>query len=192
MTRPKANAKKKKKSKTRSKPKVDPKNPYGLKKDVRMKSLDPFHQTRTRKELLDADYLKKLKPEDLKWYAQFIDESVGGAVHKNKNGKVKKGYLHNTKELAKQCYDANNHRNNDVFTVNKANYLLQDLNAKLDESDGWYVHNTELTEDATIQQMEDKEAEDSILTLEEYKKALKDGAKFSEEINEFYKKYYGL
>lgn len=188
MTKPKVNVKKKKKSQTHSK-KTDINNPYGLKKDVRMKSLDPFHQTRIRKELLDADYLKDLNPEDLRYYAQFIDEWAGANVRKTKSGKVRKGHLHNTKELAKDVYDANNKRNNDVFGVNKANFLLQDLQAKLDESDGWYIHNTELTEDALIQGLENKESEDAILSLQEFKE-LKDN--MTEEMKQFYIKYYKL
>lgn len=188
MTKRKVNAKKKKKKQTRSK-RIDPNNPYGLKKDIRMKSLDPFHQTRTRKELLDADYLDKLSEVDLRYYAQFTDEWAGANIRKNKNGQVKKGHLHNTKELAKERYDANNHRNNDVFTVNKANHLLQDLHAKLDESDGWYVCNVELTENAMIQQLEEKESNDSILSLQEYKE-LKNN--MTEEMKQFYNKYYKL
>jgi hypothetical protein len=187
MAKKKKTKKKIKAKKTEKK--VDPKNPYGLKKNVRLKSLQPLHQTRTRKELLDADYLHKIGEQELRYYAQFTDEWAGANIRKRKDGKVKKGHLHNTKELAKDCYDANNRRNNDVLGVSKANNLLQNLDNKLDENDGWLVFNPELTEDSYIEKIESSNTEEAILSLEEYKK-LKNN--LTEEMQNFYKKYYKL
>jgi hypothetical protein len=138
-----------------------------LKRKVRIKSLYPQHNTKVRKELLDADYLKDLDPETLKWYAQFTDEYVGGAVHKTKNGKVKSGHLHNTKALAKQCYDANNRRNIDIYAVTKANHLMSNIDDELSNNDGWYVANPGLDEDAQINNIDNPEENDA-MPLEEY------------------------
>ncbi len=127
-----------------------------LKQNVRYESLNPAENTKVRRELLDYDYLHKLNAEELKWLAQFTDEYVGGAVHK-KNGRVMNGYLHSTNELAKACYDANNKRNSDIFTVGKANNFVHTIEGKLDEKqDGWYILNPTLVEDALIAQIEDK------------------------------------
>ena len=41
-----------------------------LKKNIRYDSLLPQFNTKVRRDLLDADYLNELSPEDLKWYAQ--------------------------------------------------------------------------------------------------------------------------
>lgn len=138
------------------------------KKKVR-NPLAPSDAPRTRKELMDYDYLNKLNPEELAYLGKFTDEYVGAAVVKTKTGKVKRGQLHNTKELAKDCYDRNNWRNNDVLGVTKANFLLSDINNELDNNDGFYITNPELTEDAIIQGMEDKD-NSTILSYNEYQK----------------------
>lgn len=141
-----------------------------LKSNVRLHSLLPAFNTKVRRELLDADYLPSLSKEDLEWYAQFIDESVGGAVNKTKAGKVMAGYLHDTPELAKKCYDDNNRRNRDVFGVSKANGQLLNIDWKIGvdgEGDGWYVKNARLTEDALIADL-DREDTEKVLTFKEY------------------------
>lgn len=144
-----------------------------LKKNVRLKSLDKQHQTRTRRDYIDYDeqYRKDLKanPEAEKFAAQFTDEYYGGAVHKTKDGRVKPGHLHKTKEMAKDCYKRNNDQNADLLNVAKANYLVSDIEAELQSRDGWYITNGELTEDALISQLEAKESEE-YLTLEEFEK----------------------
>ena len=137
-----------------------------LKKNVRIKSLYPQFNTKVRRDLLDADYINKLTPDEKRWYAQFIDEYVGGAVEKTKTGKVKSGHLHNTKALAKECYDANNRRNVDIMSVTKANRLLSVIDPELDTRDGWYITNPQLTEDSVISGLDKIENEE--LTLAEY------------------------
>lgn len=183
-----------------------------IKDNVRYDSLNPAKATRVRKELLDADYLDKLSPEEYKWYAQFTDEWSAGAVHKTKAGKVKSGYLHNTKELAKSVYDANNRRNNDVLGVSKANNLLRSLDMFVKDDDDdlaeiTNIHNPELTELATISQIEHKnyieelkqketlteeESADVLLTKTEYLRLVRSGAKIPDNMKVFYKKYYNL
>ncbi len=91
-------------------------------------------------------------------------------MSKTKAGKVKAGYLHNTTELAKDCYDRNNRRNNDVLGVTKANSLLSEIHNEIDKNDGFYITNPQLTEDALIQRIEDKDGDDAILSFDEYQK----------------------
>lgn len=153
-------------------------------KKVRYDSLKKSHNTKVRHDLLDADYLGKLSKEEYRWYAQFTDEYVGGAVKKNSDGSIQKGHLHNTPELAKKCYDDNNRRNSDLYSVTKANNLMTstDLNFTGSENKintnnspsgmrNEYTHfgftNHELTEQALIAEIESEEYKEE-LTFKEY------------------------
>lgn len=140
-----------------------------IKRNVRFESLNKKQNTKVRWEHLDADYLHKLNPEELKFYAQFIDEYVGGAISKDKRGVPKRGHLHSTKKLAKSCMDANNYRNNDLFSVGKANGFLNPIEKELnDENDGWwYVRNPELTEMHMVEYI-DRSKTPETLTFKEY------------------------
>lgn len=140
-----------------------------LKRNVRLESLEHNKNTRVRWEHLDADYLKKLSPEELRWYAQFMDEYIGGAISKDKRGVPTSGHIHNTKALAKTCTDSNNYRNNDLFSVGKANGFLNSIDKELnDENDGWwYVRNPELTEMYVVENLDRKRNPES-LTFKEY------------------------
>ena len=160
-----------------------------LKKKVRLNSLLPQFNTRVRREHLDADYLKNISKEDLEWYAQFIDESVGGAVEKTKAGKIKAGHIHNTPELAKQCYDDNNRRNRDIYGVTRANGLLKSIEWELgtEAEDGWYVKNPALTEDYLIANIDAKNDESEQLTFKEYV-MVRD--KMKPEVREAYDVYF--
>lgn len=155
-----------------------------------MKALDVNYAPKTRKDLIDYDYVNKLSDDEKRWLAQFTDEWVGAAIAKTKKGKVKHGHLHNTEELAKDCFDRNNRRNNDVLGVTKAVGLLTDIDNYLDEDvDGWYITNKDLTEDAVIGQYEQKNSEDSVLSLKEFLN-LRD--KLTPEAVAFYTTLYNL
>lgn len=183
---------KKKKSKVKSKkqPTKNDSPTKGLKRNTRYKSLDPVYAPRTRKELIDYDYVNQLSDDEKKWLAQFTDEWAGAAVEKNSVGNVKPGHLHRTNKLAKDCYDRNNRRNNDVLGVTKAVGLLSDINTYVDEKlDGWYITNSELTEDALLAHLDEKNSEDSILSLDEF---LDLQGNLTSDVVSFYKQYYGL
>ena len=146
------------------------KKPRKIKKDVRLKSLNPRYIPKVRKELLDMDYLSKLSTEEYRWLAQFMDEYVGANVRKTKGGKIKAGHIHNTKELAKDCYDRNNKRNNDVFAIAKANNLLNTMetviryenenqNNNSYGNSGWKINNPNLIEEAIIHAIDEKNLE---------------------------------
>lgn len=136
-----------------------------------MESLNPAKVTKVRKDLVEVDYLRKLNNEDKRWLAQFTDEYTAGSVQKDKRGKVKSGYLHNTKALAKDCYDSNNRRNNDVHGVTRANGLLYDIDQVSNNKDGWYITQVGLTEDALIKKVDQFESsKNDVLSFEEYEK----------------------
>lgn len=177
-----------------------------LKQNIRTKSLDPASNTRVRSELLDYDpewlkWLKENHPDEYLYYAQFMDEWVGGAIEKTgtkkrkdgttiyNSGKVAPGHIHNTQELAKDVMDRNNRRNNDVFGVSRANNLMSDVVSELDKNDGWYITQPKLTEDALISQIEEKQEDDSILSYKEYLK-VKD--QLTPEMLVFYMSIYEL
>lgn len=153
-----------KKRKTKKKPNSPLK---GLKRNIRLESLDPKMNPRVRREFNDADYLRKLPPDVLRYYAQFTDEYLNGSIRKDKMGRVVKGHLHNTNELAKKCSDANNYRNNDLFSVGKANNFVHEIDPLIDARDGWYITNKELTEEALISQLDSGEQNEE-LSFKEY------------------------
>jgi hypothetical protein len=157
-----------------------------------MQSLDPAKAPKVRKELLDYDpeFLRKLKKTDPKAYeflAAFTEEYVGAGIAKNKNGSVKKGYLHNTRELAKDRYDANNRRNNDVLGVTKANHILKNVDDEIRSNDGWYINRAELAELSMISKIDGEDQEEVVMSYEEYQK-VKDN--LTPEMILFYEAYY--
>lgn len=191
--------------------KKEPKKSFRLKSNVRFDSLNPTKAPKVRKELLDADYLDKLSPEELKWYAQFTDEWTAGAVHKTKDGKVRAGYLHNTQELAKSVYDANNKRNNDVLGVSKANNLLRHIDMKPSTEDEGNevddIYDTSVVEQSMVAVIDEQKRLDAIkdkevltedehnemyLTKTEVLRMIRHGAQIPPEMLAFYKKYYNL
>jgi hypothetical protein len=116
-------------------------------------NLNPTKAPRVRKELLDADYLNKLSDKDLEWYAKFMSEWAGANIKKSKKTKRPlTRHLHKSNAKAKEIFDANNHRNNDVHGVTKANGLLYDISKERD-----YITNPSLTEDALIAMIDNKD-----------------------------------
>lgn len=91
--------------------------------------------TKVRQELYkDIDYFDKLSEEERNWLDKFNKEYIDAdfrhskRIHKKKI-KVKKIASTGKKKKidigAKDCYDANNSRNSDTFSVTKANNLLE-------------------------------------------------------------------
>lgn len=186
-------AKRKATKKTTAKPK---------KIQPRVKALSRSKAIKTRKDLLDYDpeYLNTLKATDPKafnYLAQFTDEYVHANVKKVENPRTGKkrpapGHIHKTNELAKTVTDANNHRNNDVYVVTKANSLLTHLSDRLEES-GWYIYNTDLAQEAMAAKIDFDRSEDNmddkLLTVDEVKE-LKDN--LTDEMAKFYEDLYQI
>jgi hypothetical protein len=83
-------------------------------------ALNPRLNARTRFEVLDMDYLKKLSDEELKFMNQFMAEYVSGSFKKDDNGEYSKDNLHKTDEERRECYTRNNVRNRCGLTVSNA------------------------------------------------------------------------
>ena len=83
-------------------------------------ALNPRLNAKTRFEVLDMDYLKKLGPEELKYLNQFMGEYVSGAFKKDDTGDYSKENFHKTVEERRECYTRNNTRNRCGLTVANA------------------------------------------------------------------------
>jgi hypothetical protein len=94
--------------------------------------LDPLYMPRVRREFVDYDYTKNLSPEEKDFLAKFTSEYYGASIKKTKKGALRKGQVHTKKEHAKEAYDANNRRNNDVYGVTRINGLLSELDYQPD------------------------------------------------------------
>lgn len=107
-----------------------------LKRRKKHASLDPLFNPRVRREYIDYDYTKQLPDEAKDFLDKFTSEYYGASISKyeTKNGKkrVKKGHLHKTISKAKEAYDNNNRRNNDVYGVTKINGLLSTIDGQPD------------------------------------------------------------
>jgi len=89
-------------------------------------ALDPAYNIKLRYDLIDYDYLDKLSEEELDWLNKFQKEYVNASVGKHSEA-AESDQLHNTPELAKDCTDRNNWRNNDIYGVSKATHQLRDI-----------------------------------------------------------------
>jgi hypothetical protein len=144
-----------------------------------------------------SDYLGELSKEEYLWYAQFTDEWTNAAIEKTADGKVKRGHIHTTNEMARNIYDANNKRNNDIYTVTKALNLMSELDVRVGEANEYIearqVSNTNLTEMATIAEIENVDTRDAeFLTKREFMRMVKHGTKIPKEMYNFYIDFYKL
>lgn len=119
--------------------------------------MDPKLNLKSRTDLIDYDYLDKLDEKDKQWLAQFTDEYTNASFKKAKN-------IHRTKELRKDSYNRNNHRNNDVLTKAKITNRAVPIDG-VDENK-LYIN----PEDAIIQILDEQKhamhgKEEAIITL---------------------------
>lgn len=104
-------------------------------------ALTPSLNLKTRQDLIDYDYLNKLNEDEMDWLNKFSQEFIVATLDsKPKNNK------HNTKALAKDCYDKNNSRNRDVLTRQKATGRIKYLDD--------IIEKTQNPEDYLILQMD--------------------------------------
>ena len=66
-------------------------------------ALNPRLNAKTRFEVLDMDYLKKLDDAELKFMNQFMGEYVSGAFKKDDTGEYSQENLHKTPEERREC-----------------------------------------------------------------------------------------
>ena len=102
-------------------------------------ALKPELNLKSRYELIDYDYIDKLKEEDKAWLNKFTEEYVNASL----DSKNLKNNFHNTDQLKKDCYRRNNARNRDILTRAKASgsyistdeLLLNKKSIKINTSD---------------------------------------------------------
>ena len=98
-------------------------------------ALNPRLNAKTRFEVLDMDYLKKLSDDDLKYMNQFMAEYVSGAFKKNEKGDYNSDNFHKSIEERRECYSRNNTRNRCGLTVSNARgqtYRCDDIGEFID------------------------------------------------------------
>jgi hypothetical protein len=98
-------------------------------------ALNPRLNAKTRAEVLDMDYLKKLNEEELKFLDQFMAEYVSGSFKKNAVGTYSDDNFHKTPEERRQCYTRNNIRNRCGLTISNATgqtYRSSDIDEFID------------------------------------------------------------
>lgn len=86
---------------------------------IQYASLKPEYNLKTRRDLIDYDYLDKLSPKEKEWLAKFTEEYTNASFKKGKK------HLHKNKDGKKDCYDRNNARNRDIYTREKAQGSLE-------------------------------------------------------------------
>lgn len=72
-------------------------------------NLEPRLNSRVRQELIDCDYLHKLKPDELEWLNKFNGEYINASFKNDGTD------LDNSPEARKASYDRNNARNRDLY-----------------------------------------------------------------------------
>lgn len=98
-------------------------------------ALNPRLNARTRFEVLDMDYLKKLNDAELQFLNQFMAEYVSGAFKKTDQGDYSAQNLHKTVEERRECYTRNNVRNRCGLTISNATgqtYRCDDITSFVD------------------------------------------------------------
>lgn len=97
-------------------------------------ALDPKYTPKVRREFLDMDYIDKLNPKEKEWLNKFTEEYL------NASFKNKPSDLHKSKKSKRTIYNQNNARNRDMFSIAKANNLLNYSEPKIDD----YEENNEV------------------------------------------------
>lgn len=72
--------------------------------------LNPRTLPRNVRWMQDADYLDKLGPKEREWYNKFVREYYDGNV-------PKRGALHKSKTLRRDCYTRKNLQNRDLQSI---------------------------------------------------------------------------
>jgi hypothetical protein len=125
-----------------------------LKKRKKHADLDPIYMPRVRREFVDHDYINELNNEEKDWLSKFDSEYYGASIQKTKTGNIKKKHIHDKNEHAKELYDSNNKRNNDLYGVTRINGLLENIDG---QDDGIGIADHTKSEQAMIELITYKE-----------------------------------
>lgn len=139
------------------------------------------YNPRIRQEKIDADYLHKLNPDELAWYAKFMEEENNASFQNDGTD------FNQTKEERKKIYDRNNAANRCLYgnLKNKANKFN---NKKLLNYDNIISEvENELSKEINPNQMENayldfiEEKELSVM-MKEYETAMSQFIEISEDL----------
>lgn len=87
---------------------------------VKYPGLDKTVNLKIRQELFDQDYIDKLSDKEKQWLSNFNEEYISS----NFNHPGRK--LHKSKKSKRDCYNRNNARNRDIYSIAKTNDMLKD------------------------------------------------------------------
>lgn len=120
--------------------------------------------------LVQDPLIKQYAEENNLVYRRAKTEMIGGGYTPIKSeGKPSKGQIHKTKEQAKEIFDSNNRRNNDLLGVTRINKLLEgDVHGMDSKKDIWFETDPGAVEDALIWAIDYKN--NPGLTKKNYKK----------------------
>jgi hypothetical protein len=85
--------------------------------------------TKVRQELIDHDYIDKLNDKEKEFLSNFNEEYLGANFqHRGKQ-------LHKSKKRKRDCYNRNNARNRDIYSISNVTGNLTNLDYLLDKID---------------------------------------------------------
>lgn len=107
------------------------------KRDLReYPGLDRRLFSKIKQEYHDIDYADQLDDEAKKWLSQFMEEDLGAQLNeetlKNKYGREP---LNKSAKQRKGCFDRNNHRNVDIYSLGRATGRLTDISSPIVQGD---------------------------------------------------------
>lgn len=125
----------------------------GCKKETRrdrisLNGLEKRFFSRIKQEFFDVDYVNKLSDEEKRYLNDFLNEWLGANTTKAK--------FHKSKKDRKKVYDANNARNRDIYSNQRATGRFVDyekIRKQIDE-----VHGSDNPEDDLIDYIDSKKA----------------------------------
>lgn len=134
----KRSSKKRKRTVTKQVPKKAQKKPKKKRDLTTYPGLNKNLFSRIKQEQFDYDYIDKLDPKEKEWLSKFTEEYLGARL----NGEGKK--FHKNKRLRKDCFDRNNSRNRDIYSISNAvgkldrhsdmQKIIEDIQEKKEES----------------------------------------------------------
>jgi hypothetical protein len=112
---------------------------------MKYSALKPEYNLKTRYEEISdmQSYMYKLTDKEKEWLNKFSEEYVCGSFpDKKKNPKEYRKRLHKKKVQELECYQKNNHRNNDVLSkanacgkINRFEDVIKEVEEQKDEGD---------------------------------------------------------
>lgn len=81
--------------------------------------------SKIKQQYFDVDYVNSLSEEEKQWLNDFMTEFLGANLNESKER------MHNTSDLRKSVFDANNARNRDIYNVARTGGRLDSLDEAL-------------------------------------------------------------